>query len=77
MTGQPGYRASISSHELFQFCGLKTAPEKAFSEHGLILNKYYTFYGFRSRAQETQDKAMAEILCARSSGSTDSKYVKP
>ena len=55
MTGQPGYRASISSHELFQFCGLKTAPEKAFSEHGLILNRYYTFYGFRSRAQETQD----------------------
>lgn len=54
MTGQLEYRASISSRELFQFCGLKTAPEKAFSEHGLILNKYYTFYGFKSRAQGTQ-----------------------
>lgn len=55
MTGQPEYRASISSQKRFQFCGLKTDPEKASSEHGLILNKYYTFYGFRLRAQETQD----------------------
>lgn len=55
MTGQSGYRASISSQNLFQFCGLKMVPEKASSEHVLILNKYYTFYGFRSRAYETQD----------------------
>lgn len=54
MTGQAEYRANVSSRELFQFCGLKTAPEKAFSEHGLILNKYYTFYGFKSRDQGTQ-----------------------
>ena len=50
MTGQLGYRASISSQKLFQCCGLKTVPEKASSEHRLILKKYYTFYGFRSRA---------------------------
>lgn len=55
MTGQSGYRASISSQNLFQFCGLKMVPEKASSEHVLILNKYYTFYGFRSQAYETQD----------------------
>lgn len=55
MTGQPGYRLAFHLKTFFSSVVSKQLQKKHPQNMVLILNKYYTFYSFRFKAQETQD----------------------